>query len=69
MKDFAKELGKQLGKPAWLSVPGFVLKAIYGRMARETMLQGQKVVPKRLEDEGFDFQYKTLGKALEDLVK
>lgn len=69
MKDFAGKLGKKLGKPAWLAVPGFVLKAIYGNMARETMLQGQKVAPKRLQDEGFDFQYETLEKALEDLVK
>jgi len=68
MKTFVKILGRKLGRPAWLKVPGFILKAIYGDMAKETMLQGQKVIPRRLQEEGFTFSYPELDKALEDLI-
>ena len=69
MKDFAKTLGKTLRKPAWLNVPGFILKLIYGDMAKETMLQGQKVIPKRLMDEGFQFRFTKLQDAMDNLLK
>ncbi|MBS3807640.1 MAG: TIGR01777 family oxidoreductase [Bacteroidales bacterium] len=68
MKDFASTLGKVMGRPSWFHVPGFVLKAIFGDMARETMLQGQKVLPGRLEDRGFEFSHPDLEEALYDLV-
>jgi len=68
MKTFAKTLGKTVGKPSWFHVPGFILKAIYGDMAKETMLKGQKVLPQRLLDEGFNFQYKDLKSALKELL-
>jgi hypothetical protein len=68
MRDFAKTLGRVMGRPAWLPVPSFVLKAVFGEMARETMLQGQRVVPGRLEERGFEFQYPRLEEALQDLV-
>jgi len=68
MKTFAKTLGETMGKPSWFPVPGFILKAIYGDMAKETMLKGQKVLPKRLLDEGFQFKFTKLDNALEDLL-
>jgi len=68
MKDFAKTLGKTMGKPSWFHVPGLILKTIYGDMAKETMLKGQKVLPKRLKDEGFKFQHTDLKSALQDLT-
>ena len=68
MRDFAQTLGRVMGRPSWFHVPGFVLKAIFGHMARETMLQGQKVLPERLKDRGFEFSYPDLKAALEDLM-
>jgi NAD dependent epimerase/dehydratase family enzyme len=38
-------------------------------MAKETMLQGQKVIPKRLMDDGFQFKFTKLDDALENLLK
>ena len=69
MKEFARTLGKTIGKPAWMKVPGFILKLLYGDMAKETMLQGQKVIPKRLMDDGFQFKFTKLDDALENLLK
>ena len=69
MKDFAKTLGKVLRKPAFFRVPGFLLKAIYGDMAKETILQGQRVVPERLQEEGFEFKFPGLEEALRDILK
>ena len=68
MRDFAKTLGRVMGRPTWLPVPSFLLKGVFGEMARETMLQGQRVVPGRLEERGFEFQYSRLEEALQDLV-
>jgi len=68
MREFAKTLGKVMGRPSWLHVPGFALKAIFGDMAKETMLQGQRVLPERLKDRGFEFLYPDLQQALQDLM-
>ena len=68
MRDFARTLGKVMGRPSWFHVPGFILKAIFGDMARETMLQGQRVLPGRLKDRGFEFVHPDLEEALHDLV-
>jgi uncharacterized protein (TIGR01777 family) len=69
MKEFARILGKVMKKPSWLPVPAFLLKAVFGDMSRETMLQGQKVMPKRLQELGFEFKYPGLEEALHDLVR
>jgi len=68
MRDFARTLGRVMGRPSWAHVPGFVLKTIFGDMARETMLQGQHVLPERLKDRSFEFLYPQLEQALYDLV-
>ncbi len=68
MSEFAKTLGQVMGRPSWLRVPGFVLKALFGHMARETMLQGQRVSPERLKEMKFEFSYPRLHEALEELI-
>ena len=68
MKEFASTLGKVLNRPSWFPVPSFVLETVFGDMAREIMLQGQKVMPRKLQEIGFEFQYNDLGSALTDLM-
>ena len=63
-KEFCRVLGKSLGRPCWLPAPGFALKLALGDMARELLLFGQRVVPDRLEREGFSFEYPEAGRAL-----
>ena len=69
MKEFSKILGKVINRPSWLPVPGFVLKLIYGEMARETLLSGSRVIPEKLLDAGFKFKFPDTEKALEDILK
>jgi len=68
MKTFSKTLAKILRRPLWLKIPGWILKITYGDMAKEAILSGQKVLPKRLEEIGFEFKYPELEDALKDIV-
>jgi uncharacterized protein (TIGR01777 family) len=66
---FTKALGRALRRPTFLpAVPGFVLKMIKGEFGT-LLLNGQRVIPKRLIDVGFRFQFPSIQDALNDLVK
>ena len=65
--DFAHALGIALERPAVLQVPGFVLKARFGEMAR-VALEGQRVLPRRAQEAGFQFRHPALDEALRDLL-
>lgn len=66
------ELARQLAqaKKTLLTVqlPPPLLRLALGEMADELLLHGQRVIPERLQQAGFQFAYPTLAKALEDLV-
>ncbi len=64
MNELAKTLGQVMGRPSFMKVPGFVLKAKMGEMAQEMLLTGQKVLPKKAEEIGFQFSYPDLPLAL-----
>jgi len=67
-KELTHTLANVLGCPVFMpSVPGFILKALLGEFG-DVVLKGQRAVPKRLLDEGFQFQFATLRDALEDLA-
>ena len=63
MATFANALGKVLGRPSLLPVPGPVLQLLLGDGA-QVVLQGQEVVPERLQGQGFSFHYPELAAAL-----
>lgn len=67
-KEFCKELGKVMHRPCIFPVPGFALKIAMGEFA-ETLLNGQKVIPQKLENLNFPFRFKKLNSALEDLLQ
>jgi uncharacterized protein (TIGR01777 family) len=62
--EFAATLGRVLGRPAVLPVPPFALELLYGEMARETLLAGQRAMPAALTSAGFQFEEPTLEGAL-----
>ncbi|ATH08701.1 TIGR01777 family protein [Halobacteriovorax marinus] len=66
--NFTKVLGAALKRPTIFPVPAFVLKGIFGEMS-DILLKGQRVIPKALEAEGFEFKYEKLGDALDDILK
>ncbi|RVU42456.1 TIGR01777 family protein [Lujinxingia sediminis] len=67
---FAKTLGKAMHRPAVVPTPGFALKVALGsEMAEEMLLKGQRVRPKRLQDEGYTFEHPEVEEALREAVK
>ncbi len=60
-------LGKVLGRPAWLPVPGFALQLALGEVA-SMVLDGQRALPQRLLDLGFRFRFPDAESALRDLL-
>jgi hypothetical protein len=66
-KDLAKALGKVLHRPSFLPAPGFMVKLVLGEFG-SIILEGQRVIPKRLLDSGFAFQYPDIDKALQGIV-
>jgi hypothetical protein len=67
--EFTKVLASVLGRPAVLPVPEFALRLAFGSMAAEEMLlASQRVIPRRLEANGYRFLYGDLRAALESLI-
>ncbi|MGX9136092.1 TIGR01777 family oxidoreductase [Rummeliibacillus sp. JY-2-4R] len=67
MRDFGKTIGSVLKRPHWFPVPSFAMKLLLGQKSK-LVLEGQKVIPKVLTKEGFEFLYPKLDLALEDLL-
>ena len=67
-RDFSKALGRALGRPAIAPVPGFVLDLKFGREFGAVLRGGQRVVPKRALELGYEFRHPDLDEALRDLL-
>jgi uncharacterized protein (TIGR01777 family) len=60
---FTRALGRALGRPTLLPMPAAALKLLFGEMS-ELLLVSDRMVPKRLLQEGFRFRYPNLDGAL-----
>jgi uncharacterized protein (TIGR01777 family) len=67
-RDFSKALGRALGRPAVVPIPGFVLDLKFGGEFGAVLRGGQRVVPKRALELGYEFQHPDLDEALKDLL-
>ncbi|MBK7932071.1 MAG: TIGR01777 family protein [Acidobacteria bacterium] len=67
--DFTKTLGEVLYRPTFLPLPEFAVSMIFGEMGDALLLASTKVIPKRLEDVGFEFKHPNLKEAIEAAVK
>jgi uncharacterized protein len=65
--DLSRALGHVLGRPALLPVPGFAVKALYGEMA-DIVISGQRALPARLGELGYDFRHTEVEAALADVL-
>jgi len=63
MAAFAAALGRALGRPSLLPVPGPILQLLLGDGA-QVVLEGQQVLPERLQQQGFQYRYGELNAAL-----
>jgi hypothetical protein len=67
-KEFGKLIGEVMGRPSFMPAPDFALKTVFGEMST-ILLEGQRVVPKKLLDLGFEFRYPTARAALVALLR
>jgi uncharacterized protein (TIGR01777 family) len=67
-REFAKTLGKVLKRPAIVPMPAVAVRLLFGQMGDELMVQGQCVIPQKLQQRGFEFKYNELHSALSQLL-
>lgn len=60
-----RALGKQLGRPAFLAVPAFAVRLMFGQMGDEALLASARVEPAKLVGAGFRFALPEIDTALE----
>jgi hypothetical protein len=61
---FSQQLASAVHRPAWFPQPAALVQLMFGEMGERLLLNGQHVVPARLQREGFKFSYPTLELAL-----
>ncbi len=61
---FADVLGRVLGRPTLVPLPGVAVSAMLGEMGRELLLQGQRALPEKALDSGYRFLYTDLEDSL-----
>jgi uncharacterized protein len=66
-RELTAALGRVLHRPALLPAPEFMVRLVLGEFA-EALLTGQRVVPQKLLDAGFQFDFPTIEEALKDLL-
>lgn len=66
-KDLAKAIGKALHRPSFMPAPGFMIKLVLGEFG-SVILEGQRVIPRRLLTHGFVFRYPEIERALQSLI-
>ncbi len=65
--EFGRTISKVIHRPHYLPIPGFAMKIAFGEVAT-MVLQGQRVLPKKLLELGYEFKFPTLESALKDLL-
>jgi uncharacterized protein (TIGR01777 family) len=66
---FTKALGSMLHRPTVFPVPAAGAKLVFGEMAQEALLGGQRALPARLLNEGFTFRFPELPTALSHVLE
>jgi uncharacterized protein len=67
--EFTKTLGRVVRRPTVIPTPLLPLRARYGReLVQHLLVEGQRVLPKRLEATGYAFEHSTLEDALRAVV-
>lgn len=65
--EFTQHLAQAVHRPAFCHMPACVVRFLYGEMGEALLLKGSYVAPKRLQAEGFEFEYGDPSKALQSL--
>jgi uncharacterized protein (TIGR01777 family) len=65
--EFARVLGRALGRPSFVPTPAFAVRFALGELADSLILGGQRVVPARAQARGYEFTHATLEAALGEM--
>jgi len=65
-EEFSRAFAKALHRPCLFTIPAISMKLLYGEMAQELLLSGQRVYPQVLLNSGFDFKYFSVEEALKN---
>ncbi|HEX8289260.1 MAG TPA: TIGR01777 family oxidoreductase, partial [Pyrinomonadaceae bacterium] len=68
-EEFTDALGETLHRPTILPLPAFAVNLAFGEMGDALLLDSTRVVPKKLEEVGFEFKFPELKPALEEATK
>lgn len=68
MKSFGKAIGTALNRPHWFPVPAALLKIALGEQS-VLVLEGQHVLPEKLMNANFEFQFVSIQYTIRDLYK
>ena len=63
--EFTRILGQVMKRPTFLPVPAFIVRLLYGEMGHNLLLEGAHIIPRRLQESGYQFRYADLKSALE----
>ncbi len=67
-REFSQAIGRALGRPASVPVPGFVLDLKFGGEFGKVLRGGQRVMPRRALDLGYEFRFTQIDEAMRDLL-
>lgn len=67
-RELSRAIGRAIHRPAAVPVPGVVLDVRFGREFGQVLRGGQRVVPRRAVDLGYEFRFVEIDDALADLV-
>lgn len=68
-EEFTKTLGSVLYRPTFLPLPEFAVHMVFGEMGDALLLDSTRVIPKRMKDAGYEFNYPELKAALEHALE
>ena len=66
-RDLAKTLGEALGRPSFMLAPAFMIRLAMGEFG-DVFLASQRMIPDRLLNYGFSFQYPDIRSAIQSIV-
>ena len=67
-KDFGHSLGKALSRPAFMPLPSFMVRLMFGEMGEALLLEGARVLPEKAQRLGFSFSHASLDSCLQDML-
>lgn len=66
--EFTKTFGDVINRPTIFPIPEFVIKLMFGEMGETILLQGNRVIPKRLKELGYKFKFTKLEDAMKHVL-